>query len=172
MNPPAILQYVRDGARWLRRQAPHKTARANQKTARPARLGLLNKSDVVEEAALAHLRAQLLERQDVAEQDLVVISARTGAGSRALRAALLRKVGAAWSGEAASPLVSNVRHEQALQTALASLQAAEEAVLSGLPLDMAAIDIEQALQALGEISGRSVSEGVLETIFSRFCLGK
>ena len=52
------------------------------------------------------------------------------------------------------------------------LHAAIEALEAGLPQDLAAVDLEDAWQALGEISGKTAGESVLDAIFSTFCLGK
>jgi len=141
-------------------------------TAGQARLVLLNKCDAVTEEAAAALQAQLAADHALPEEDILALSAKTGTGCEALREALLRKAGAGLDSEAASPLVTNLRHEQALQQALCSLRAAKDAAEAGIPLDMAAIDIEQALVFLGEISGKTASEAVLDAVFSRFCLGK
>ena len=44
--------------------------------------------------------------------------------------------------------------------------------MAGLPPDVAGVDLEEALNALGEVSGKKVGEEVLANIFRRFCLGK
>ena len=53
-----------------------------------------------------------------------------------------------------------------------SLEAAQAAFAAGFAHDVAASDIERALSALGEISGREVSEQIVADIFSHFCVGK
>jgi tRNA modification GTPase len=57
------------------------------------------------------------------------------------------------------------RTARALDSALAGLEA-------GTPLDALALDLKEAADALGEITGEIASEEVLEAVFSRFCLGK
>ena len=69
-------------------------------------------------------------------------------------------------------LVTNVRHKQLLDSAIKCLDAAESAHTGGLPLDFVTIDIKECADALGQITGESVSEDVLHEIFSRFCIGK
>jgi tRNA modification GTPase len=67
----------------------------------------------------------------------------------------------------------NSRHRAALEQAAARLGAAAEHARSGAGfLDQAALELLGALTALGEITGQTVSEDVLERIFSRFCVGK
>ena len=69
-------------------------------------------------------------------------------------------------------LVSNPRHKAALERAREHLAAAEESLLKEMPDDFVTIDLTAALNALGEITGETVTEDLLDTIFSRFCIGK
>ena len=45
-------------------------------------------------------------------------------------------------------------------------------IKNGLPIDMLSIDLQEALQNLGEITGESISEEVVKGIFAKFCVGK
>ena len=69
-------------------------------------------------------------------------------------------------------LVSNARHKAALESTATHLASAESALIQGLPDDFVTIDLTAALTALGEITGETVTEDLLHTIFSRFCIGK
>lgn len=69
-------------------------------------------------------------------------------------------------------LVTNPRHRDALERATASLQRVVDHWNGGLPPDMLAGELTTALNALGEITGEVVGEDLLDTIFSRFCIGK
>lgn len=69
-------------------------------------------------------------------------------------------------------LITNVRHRQLLENAMGSLEQAESAHLNGLPLDFVTIDIKESADYLGQITGESVNEDVVNEIFSRFCIGK
>jgi tRNA modification GTPase len=68
--------------------------------------------------------------------------------------------------------VSNVRHIHLLKQAYGSLTEAYGAAESFVPIDMIQIDIRNAWEHLGEIIGDSVSESLIDQIFSQFCLGK
>jgi tRNA modification GTPase len=69
-------------------------------------------------------------------------------------------------------LVSNVRHKNALERARRHLDEARAALAGGWPLELAAIDVRNALDALGEITGTTVSDDLLDRIFGDFCIGK
>lgn len=69
-------------------------------------------------------------------------------------------------------MLTRARHKQAVQNAQASLRQALETVRQGLPLDLIAVDLYAALEFLGEITGETVRENVLDRIFAQFCIGK
>ncbi len=69
-------------------------------------------------------------------------------------------------------IISNVRHYDALQSAHQSLQQALDNLTQGISGDFVAMDIRHALQHLGEITGEISTDDLLESIFSRFCIGK
>ncbi|MEK8128943.1 tRNA uridine-5-carboxymethylaminomethyl(34) synthesis GTPase MnmE [Paenibacillus filicis] len=68
--------------------------------------------------------------------------------------------------------VSNARHIHLLKSARSALQEAFDAAESYVPIDMIQIDIRTGWEHLGEIIGDSVSESLIDQIFSQFCLGK
>lgn len=69
-------------------------------------------------------------------------------------------------------VVSSVREIGLLKEALNSINQALNNVSSKLPVDMIAIDIKKAWDLLGEITGESYQDELLDTLFSKFCLGK
>jgi len=101
----------------------------------------------------------------------VEISAKTGRGLDALEQAvekLLPKGGQGAAGE----LLTNARQADAARRSLESVNLAREGLAAGFTPDAVLTDVEQAMQALGELTGRSVREDVTERIFARFCVGK
>jgi tRNA modification GTPase len=68
--------------------------------------------------------------------------------------------------------VTNVRHRDALIRARESVQRGIETIRSGLPLDFAGIDFKDGYLSLGEITGDTVEEDIIDRIFADFCIGK
>ena len=103
----------------------------------------------------------------------VYVSAKSGEGVDALTAQVRALLGACESAEREHPGLGSRRQRQAAGEALDSvthaIQIAED---RSLPLDAVAQDIEDALDALGEITGTVVPDDILDIVFSQFCLGK
>ncbi len=70
------------------------------------------------------------------------------------------------------PVVPNIRHKAALESAGKALDDALNGLRDGVSLDLIAIDLHAALDALSEITGEQVGQEVIDMIFSRFCIGK
>ena len=107
--------------------------------------------------------------------ETVVVSARTGAGLAELEAVLGRRGAAllpAVRAGAQGLMLTNARQTDAVRRALEAVRRAEEGLGAGLPPDLLLTDVEDALAALGELTGRTVREDVTDRIFSRFCVGK
>ena len=101
----------------------------------------------------------------------VTVSAKTGQGLDELAeavAALFPTGGA----EAAGELLTNARQAEAARRALAGVERAGESLAAGITPDALLTDVEEALSALGELTGASVREDVTARIFQRFCVGK
>ena len=72
----------------------------------------------------------------------------------------------------AGEILTNARQAEAVKRALESLRAAREAMAAGMTPDIVLTETEEAMAALGELSGRSIREDVTDRIFRRFCVGK
>ena len=99
------------------------------------------------------------------------ISAKCNIGIDSLRTAL-RKCTDTSHLNSSSVVVTNMRHYAALEKASESLEAALTAMDNNLPSDLLSEDIRQTLHHLGEITGDITSDDILQTIFSKFCIGK
>lgn len=100
----------------------------------------------------------------------VCLSASTGAGEAELIQTLLARCGALTDGSLL--LALNQRQADLAQQAAEALARSEQVAAEGLPWDFWTIDLRQAIQSLGAITGEELSESVLDRIFSRFCIGK
>ena len=69
-------------------------------------------------------------------------------------------------------VITNVRHKNLIHKAAEEIKNAIVSIKNGLPIDMLSIDLQEALQNLGEITGESISEEVVKGIFAKFCVGK
>ncbi len=101
----------------------------------------------------------------------VSLSSVTGEGLEDLEKAVTALFPAGDPGEAGS-LLTDQRQEDAARRALEAVRRALEALESGLTPDAVLTDGEAALDALGELTGRTAREEIVERIFSRFCVGK
>jgi tRNA modification GTPase len=81
----------------------------------------------------------------------------------------------AWSGEIKTEMLQvmiNSRHQDALNRTREATQRTIEALRAGETLELAAMDLRIAVNAVGEIVGKTTTEDLLDTIFSQFCIGK
>lgn len=137
---------------------------------------LTAEDETVLAAAQAAPRAIILQNKaDLplcwAREGAIALSAKTGDGLPALEKA----VAALFPPDEATPvgeMLTNPRQADAVSRALDYVRAAVEAMDEGVTPDAVLTEIEGALSALGELSGRSVREDVTNGIFARFCVGK
>ncbi len=127
------------------------------------RIILLNKSDLA-----SNVTADMFDGKDT----VIEISAKTGVGTDKLADAIekLCKLDAIETEN--GRIITNMRHKTALIGARDALIRVADALDNGMPSDIVSIDIAQALDSLGEITGETVSESVVADIFHNFCVGK
>lgn len=101
---------------------------------------------------------------------LCVVSAVTGEGLGELEKMIADSFPA--GGDEAGSLLTNARQAEAANRARASVASALEGLNSAVTPDALLTDAEEAMNALGELTGRSVREDITARIFSRFCVGK
>ena len=121
-----------------------------------------NKIDMLEEAPQA--LKKLLERE------CIFISAKRKENINMVLERLVEVVGEMKVQDTA--VVSNVRHFDALNGALKSVEAVLAGLNEGLSSDLVTVDLRTALYHLGEITGEITTEDILGNIFGKFCIGK
>lgn len=113
-----------------------------------------------------------LEGAEAVAEKVIAISAKHASGMDALEDAITEMLFDENKSSASGEIVSNTRHLSLLETAEADFAS----FLDGLDIDMTkdilVIDLQHAWESLGLITGETASEDLLDTIFSKFCLGK
>lgn len=103
---------------------------------------------------------------------VVALAAALNEGIDRLEAAIVATVHQGTVEAANLDFAINQRQAAALSVARQGLEQVQGTIAAGLPLDLWTIDLRGAIQALGEITGESLTESMLDRIFSRFCIGK
>ena len=130
------------------------------------RIILINKTDLGQSKYLEAVKAKS------GKSPVLEISAKTGSGLDELSETIRRTYNLGEIERGDSAIVTNMRHKSALLDASAALMRAVDAINTGMPSDIASIDINAAIESLGEITGETVSEDIVNTIFHEFCVGK
>ena len=99
-------------------------------------------------------------------------SALTGEGIGALREEILRHIRGDGGAQAESGILTNLRQQNLVRSAIAGLDAAVGAVGARVPHEMVLLDLYSGLRQLDEITGATTADDILNLIFSRFCIGK
>ena len=147
---------------------------------------LLNKTDISEvnkNVNISNFIVSLIEDKgfsckladavefSLSDVQIIPISAKTGAGIAELCSVLAASQRNLLT-DSDTTLVTNQRHVQALSDARTSLLRVREGLAAGLPTDLAAQDIREAIYHLGSIVGEISTDEVLGNIFRNFCIGK
>lgn len=127
---------------------------------------------VVNKIDLPQVMDSLEWRSLVANFPVVPISAKDHTGMDSLEEAIERLVLQHSANMGESGVVVNSRHGDKLLRAKNAILNAQQALREGLPLECSVIDLREALEALGEITGETVSDEIVREIFANFCLGK
>jgi len=126
---------------------------------------IANKSDLP-------TNGQLTDRLSGLSSLLLSISAVTGDGIDALKQAIKSSLISDESLEAEEVVITSARHKAALDKTIESLVHSIESIKVGASEEIIAVDMRLALDHIGEITGETSSEDVLNHIFSSFCIGK
>lgn len=126
-------------------------------------IAVVNKADLP-----AALDIELLKRDF---EHVCVVSAKDGTGLDALEDTVRAAVGKAPAAPAGE-ILTNARQADAVSRALEYIQNARSAAESGFTPDAVLTEVEAALSAIGEITGKTMRDDITNRIFSRFCVGK
>ncbi len=133
---------------------------------------IANKTDRLAKEEIQNLKTKLEEISNHAKRaQFLLLSAKTNLGVEELKEKLLAYVntGALRNSDT---IVTNSRHYAALLKALEEINKVEDGLNAELSGDLLAIDIRQALQHFGEITGEITNDDLLGNIFANFCIGK
>ena len=162
MQDAELVVCVIDGSEGLNQEDEEILQAAEEK----ACVIIVNKSDLMQLADITALENRF------GKERVLSLSAKTLAGveefSLWLKDYVYGKEGALGDGI----YVQNARHENLLREALRSLEDALLAAENILPYDCIVIDVRNAIDMLGEITGDTVQDEIINEIFSRFCIGK
>jgi tRNA modification GTPase len=130
-------------------------------------LVVVNKSDLP-----AAWDAACLAAPDSRAAPVVSMSLKTGAGLDQLIEGLLATAMGSQALGADPPLVTNLRHQKALEDADRALEHVADSLRAAMSPEFVALDLRGALQALGLIVGETATDDILDRVFSQFCIGK
>ena len=150
-----LALFVCDGSEALTAE-DHQAIAAAQ--AAPCAFGLINKSDL----------PQIVTKLPF--DRVFTVSAKDGAGLDELAGAVAERFGA--QDQADGSILTNARQAGAVERAAQAVDAAIAAMEAGMTPDAVLLDVEAAMEALGELTGRSIREDITNRIFERFCVGK
>ena len=140
-----------------------------ERTQHRPRIMVCNKSDLLpgDRSPIARSELSVTEQTPLA----VFTSALTGDGVKNLRAMILNKLHGTGV-EQESGFLTNVRQQKLVEEGIAALGRAAEAVPLKTPHEMVLLDLYSALRPLGDITGATTADDILNLIFSSFCIGK
>jgi tRNA modification GTPase len=131
-----------------------------------AMIVVINKADCPQ-------RIEVSELQTVwPDVPVISTSTLTGAGLPDLEETIANRVLVGKTVSSESALITSARHQEALRRAAENLRASSISLEQGLPLDFVSIDLRATYDALGEVTGETASDDLLDRIFSEFCIGK
>lgn len=139
---------------------------------------IVNKIDLVDKGRLHEMQEEIkiiIQKllQKVADQIPVIKSSFIyGRGIKELEEKIISQVFRGDITPAESILINNSRQKDSLEKTRARLKEALQGIEADIPLDLITIDLRRGWEALGEITGENLGEGILNKIFSEFCIGK
>lgn len=136
-----------------------------KETENKKRIIIINKSDIKDDRVIKKL-------YEIDGIEPIELSVKTGDGAKLLTDKIKSMYNLGEVGQDDNCIITNMRHVDVLKRASDALTKAIESIDSGMPSDIASIDINIAIDSLGEITGAVVSEDIVSAIFHSFCVGK
>lgn len=133
---------------------------------------IINKSDLALQLTEEKIKEIAAEKEVDKIYKIIKLSAKEGTGLRDLQTIIRDMVFGSNIGWQESVMVSNARQEELLRQALILLEQTLATLRNGMSEDFVVIDLRSAWDKLGDITGESLSEDIIDEIFSRFCIGK
>lgn len=127
---------------------------------------VVNKADVAAQTAIEAIKL----RAD--KHPTVTLSAKKGEGLDHLTDEILHLFAIGAVNADTDAMLANSRHIQALEIAKQHYESAYQDLVADIPLDLVEVDLRLAWSKIGEVTGQTVQEDVLDHIFSTFCIGK
>ncbi len=128
---------------------------------------VINKSDLKRK-----LKPDILGKH-LPDPDIVETSALEGTGIKELEQAVVNQLDRIYQAEQfdESPVIVAIRHEEIIKHAVEHLEKAKE-ITTEQPLELVSLELQNAWEKLGQITGDTINEDLLDKIFKEFCLGK
>jgi tRNA modification GTPase len=123
---------------------------------------VLNKKDL----------GQIIDSEYLRDQTTVSISLKTGEALEVLKKTITSHLWQGKTRESFREIFINTRHQEALMNSRKALEKTSVSLQENQSFEYVAADLKEALQALGLVTGRTVTDDVLDRIFSNFCIGK
>ena len=123
---------------------------------------ILNKMDL----------GQMVDANYLRDVKTCTLSLKTGEGLDNLKKTISMHLWQGKTWESFHEIFINARHQEALQRSFQALKKTEDTLCQNQSFEYVAADLRVALEALGEVTGRTVTEDILDRIFSAFCIGK
>ncbi len=152
-----LALFVCDGSQALTAEDLQAIAAAKEA---PCAIGLINKSDL----------PQCVRPEELPFDTVQTICAKDGGGLAALTEIIESRFGP--QGHTDGSILTNARQAGAVERAAKAIDAARASLCAGLTPDAVLLDVEAAMAALGELTGRTIREDITNRIFERFCVGK
>lgn len=155
-----LILFVVDGSEVL----DYEDFKINEKLIGKKVLGIVNKNDLEQKADLNSLNSI---------DSFIQISAKENLGIKDMEEQIYDLILRGTIEDSSKKLViTNVRHKTALEKTKDAIKNIFETIEIGLPMDLIAVDLKEALDALSEVTGEISTEDLLDHVFKNFCVGK